>query len=250
MVPAVSLVGLLVYFVATGAIGTRLLRLWWRTRELPELSTGIGYIAAGTLGWSLVLAGHAPPIIDTPIGLAVQIAAVFFLSVGSLSVAIGTWRIFRPQHAWVGAICGVLALLLIVDFVHNAVLQHTPFVRATSPWYWPGAIGRAVAFVWSPLESTRYYRLLRLRLRLGLVEPVVVNRFLLWAISGLTSLATTVLALGGTILDVDLSHPDAFLAAYAVLGVTGALALWLAFFPPQRYLDAIEGRTSSEGGET
>jgi hypothetical protein len=48
--------------------------------------------------------------------------------------------------------------------------------------HWIGWAGRTAAALGIAFESFRYWRMLRRRLRLGLADPVVTNRFLLWGI--------------------------------------------------------------------
>ena len=43
-----AVVGLLVFLFATASIGLRLLGLWRKTRQLPELTVGISYLFGGT----------------------------------------------------------------------------------------------------------------------------------------------------------------------------------------------------------
>ena len=50
------------------------------------------------------------------------------------------------------------------------------------PGHWIGWLGRTMAIFGVAFESFRYWRMLRRRLRLGLADPVVTNRFLLWAV--------------------------------------------------------------------
>src|SRR6185503_7384223 len=114
---AVSLAGLLVFLFATSSIGLRLLWLWIKTRELPELTLATAYLAGGSLGWTLTLAGSTPPILHTPLGLTLRTLAVFFLSLGAVGLAVGTWRIFRPEQPWVGVLCAGYAILLSSEFV-------------------------------------------------------------------------------------------------------------------------------------
>lgn len=242
---AISLAGLLIFLFATTSIGLRLLWLWFKTHELPELTLATAYLAGGPLGWTLTLVGSLTANLHTPLGLTLRTIGVFFLSLGSVGLFAGVWRIFRPEHRWIGAVCALYCSVLVADFVRNAVLHGTPFLRANEPWFWPGSIGRSLPFWWSTYESLRYYALLRRRLRLGLVDPALANKLLLWGISGLAASAMSVLALAGTIFDFDYRYAKATFTAYGALGMASAVAIWLAFFPPDRYLRYIaenEGR--------
>ena len=51
------------------------------------------------------------------------------------------------------------------------------------PWYELGFWARAGAFAWPAFESGRYAAAMRRRLAIGLGDPVLADRFRLWAIS-------------------------------------------------------------------
>ena len=94
---------------------------------------------------------------------------------------------------------------------------------------------------------------MRKQLSLGLAEPLVANRFLLW---GVGSLCRFLMVLGGAI-------PSIFFAADAIefapglvgftvlaVGLAGlgvAVSYWLTFFPTQSYVRFIERRHGTLG---
>jgi hypothetical protein len=100
------------------------------------------------------------------------------------------------------------------------------------------------AFTWAGLESFAYYRRVRRRLALGLSDPVVVNRFLLWAVTGfaigLLATVIAVLLLQGRAILVD---PIA-LSVISGASVFGGTAWLLTFLPPAFYLDFVRARAS------
>ena len=88
-------------------------------------------------------------------------------------------------------------------------------------------------------------RSVRKRLRLGLAEPAVVERFVLWGsamwlAAFLTTISMVMEAMGwvmiGTVAGALLVGP---------LGLGIALLLWLAFFPPRAYLAWVTRRTAA-----
>lgn len=244
---ALSAVGVIVFWIATTSIGVRLLRLWLKTWLVPELTIGTSYVASGTLGWTFVLVGSSPALRFTPLGLALRTVGVFCMSLGSLALAVGTWRVFRPEMRALAIPIAVLAATLSADFVRNALLHRTPFVRADDAWYWPGALGRSLPIWWSTYETFRYHALLRRRLRLGLIEPVIVNKLFLWGVSGACGTSMAILAVAGTVFDFDYRYAETNLMIYGVLGAIGAAAIWLAFFPPERYVKYVAAR-GGQGG--
>ena len=98
------------------------------------------------------------------------------------------------------------------------------------------------SYVWTAIESFRYRAMLRRRVALGLAEPGLANRFLLWGLAGVFASAgigiSTWIALSG----VDpTGHPVSMLAI-GTAGFVTSLALYLAFVPPAAYRRWIEGR--------
>jgi hypothetical protein len=208
---------------------------------------GTAYFAGGTLGWALTLFGSSPPLVYTGLGLALRTFAVFCLSLGSMGLGVGTWRIFRPERRWMVWAFSVLGAVLVAEFVRNALLERTPFVRADQLWYWPGALGRSLPFWWSTYESLRYHGLLRRRLRIGLSTPVLANKMLLWSVSGVVGSVMCFLAVAGTVFDFDYRYGAAMAATYGALGVVSATCIGLAFFPPERYLKFVARASAAAG---
>ncbi len=120
---------------------------------------------------------------------------------------------------------------------------------------------------WAFFETANYYRMMRRRSALGLADPLVTNRFLLWsiwtgsmAILPLFLVVTRVLAivkgagvdpLHGVSGANQLSNDDPMLlAALGVIASTGLAAiaaLWLCFFPTDAYASWIRSGHSGEG---
>ena len=106
-----------------------------------------------------------------------------------------------------------------------------------------------LAFAWGGFEALRYFFLLRRRQALGLADPVVTNRFLLWAIADWTavvlcgSVASFLLAGKAVLID-----PLA-LCTIALAGTVMSVTWYLTFFPPAAYLRYV-GHAPGEGDGT
>jgi hypothetical protein len=93
------------------------------------------------------------------------------------------------------------------------------------------------ALFWGSLEAFRYWGRMRKRTRLGLADPAVTNRFLLWSIgAGSAGLGSAI----GTGASFALGMPSLqipwVLALSSAHGMVAAVAMWLAFLPPQAWL--------------
>jgi hypothetical protein len=124
-------------------------------------------------------------------------------------------------------------------------------------WSQLGVLARGLAFLWAAIESFRYFGLLRRRLRVGLADPVLVNRFLLWGIATSTAFGIYALALVNLL---ESSTHDVAAGVFgptwalltSVLGITSGVCTWLAFLAPtpyRRWLEsyAANGSTSKSG---
>jgi hypothetical protein len=125
--------------------------------------------------------------------------------------------------------------------------------------YWLVVALRELVFVWMAVESFRYWTLLRRRLRLGLADPLVTNRFLLWAawafsivLLGLSDPGARIwyFAASGT---TELWVPEAgrpivlvVIAGTSVLGIGAAITLFLTFFPTAAFQRWVAARAERE----
>jgi hypothetical protein len=102
---------------------------------------------------------------------------------------------------------------------------------------------RFLCFAWGTYEAMRAYAMARRRLELGLADPVVVNRFLLFSVwFGAMGIMPVTLAwtrfTGGV-------AAQAAAAGFGpkVIGSVMIVALILTFFPPRRYLAWVAAST-------
>jgi hypothetical protein len=123
---------------------------------------------------------------------------------------------------------------------------------------------RLIPTCWAFYESCRYWLSMRRRETLGLADPILTNRFLLWSIwTGAVTLlpmivlvirTLSIIALGN---DQFIEGPGAVLmpmvlqiirVIFVIVAPIAAVALSLSFFPPAAYLDRI--RVRAEASQT
>ena len=224
------------------ALGVRLLRLSHRTGARPELWLGLAFLFAGGSAWLIPLA--ATDGLPTPTARSLAFIAQGGLAVAIAFLALFTGCVFRPDSSSDSA-TRWLAPLLVAANVAAAVA-----VFASGMPLPVGRVGlfvllsRCAVLLWLFVESAFYAQRMRRRVRLGLGDPLVANRFTLWAIwtGALACIPLFVLALRmlGALeaLVPGTPLPAAVRSIIAVLGMGGAAALvacWLAFFPPATY---------------
>lgn len=229
------------YALVTLAIGARLMLLSARTRQLPELLIGAALLLLAGLGYPLSAVAREVP------DLAGSTRAVLGAT-GGLLAAIGlsantgfTWVLFRRGVPWANALLASIGLGASGLFVAQSVVGG--WAGGELFWGWlPAWI--TVSFGWASLECGRYHLLLRRRLRLGLADPVVADRFLLYAAA--TGLAVLINLVGWVYWwrDVEMITDPGGGVFLSVFASAASVLMMLAFFPPHAYLARVRARAS------
>ena len=107
------------------------------------------------------------------------------------------------------------------------------------------------ALAWGAVEAYGWFLRMRRRTAIGLGDPLVANRFLLWSLgAGLAGAGSAV----GTVVGIATGRPmnelPALTLALSLFGLASAIALWLAFVPPARYLDWVRSRAQAQNAST
>ena len=89
-----------------------------------------------------------------------------------------TWRVFRPDDPGARAICLGLSAILVAAWATEGLVRGF-HAGAIDGWLTVVLGLRGLGFAWAGIESARYWLQLRRRQRLGLADPLLVNRFLL-----------------------------------------------------------------------
>lgn len=235
-------VGFLAFFFVALAVGIRLLWLAHRTRELPELCIGIGVLGIGPVGFgaavaALQLEAGAP-------GAAAGLAAVGLLgnAAGVCFKVVFNWRVYHADNTglrWL-VVAGVLTYGVI--FVVNAV-RGFPAQPPVDVYYYARILPQVAALLWGAFEALRYWGLMRRRLRIGLADPVVTNRLLLWGIGAFSAgFGTLVGVVAQVFLGVSSAETPWVMASSSAHGFVAAVAMGLAFVPPRAYTRWVAAR--------
>jgi len=170
------------------------------------------------------------------------------IRIAALSILVFTWRVFRRGSIWATCLAGLLAVALFVSYFGFPFTRIHAATAMDRLWYDVFAVARTICLAWGSVESLVYHRGARRRLRLGLADPLVTDRFLLWGIG----LAATATLMGSTLwasaLGVDPSIP-AWVLTESLLGLMGAVPIWLTFFPPNAYRRFVTGRSAPDADE-
>ena len=233
----IAAIGGLAFILTSLITGARMLMLWNRTRQLPEFVLGAGLFMMGGLGYPLTLLAEFGAFL--PDGARSALVGANYLNTifGQILVVFFTIRVFRPTSRWARGSLFVIAGLFAAIFVNHVV---THGVR-------PVALGGAHAPIaqtlltvlclgWAGLESFLYYLKLRRRRVIGLADPLLVNRILLWAIGMACAATITGVSAAFTALGIPFNQSTVGILTTGVMGTGCSLSVWFAFFGPGWYV--------------
>lgn len=220
----------------------RLLRLGLRTGERPELLLGLYFGCAGQW-YVLYNAPHflglesLPPLVEQGVEWAYVIGVVPYL--------LFIRATFRAESGWAMAVVAASTLLLFAGAAASSLSGGFSNVMS-DPAYLIEWTGYTVPCVWLCGESAITHAAAKKRAKIGLCEPIVANRYLLFAGFGFFQ----VVACAADILWASGNEVGSVAASfsYALLGgseIASVAVLWLAFFPPRTYSTWIARRVAA-----
>jgi len=234
------------------AIGLRLLLLSRRTGGRPERLLGLGLGMTGGFGYGLLiivsLAHQANGGTFSNLLTALGLLGKAIHDLGVLAMLGFILTVFRPGERWARVLAGVMAVVLLVGYVGNAATGGFVESRPQGFWYWLGFTVIGTYPMWAAAEAFRYHGLMRKRRALGLADPVVVSRFLMWGIASLFAVAAiwtvSLPAILGLSLEEQLRWSPFVLSLTGIWGIGAISSYWLTFFPPAWYRARIAAAAS------
>jgi hypothetical protein len=226
----------LAYLIA----GFRLYRLSVRTGEAPERLLGATFLV-----WSLsYLCWQLPIALETgSLAMPLLFAGRISEDIGSVTFALFLRVVFRNQERWATWLVVAVAVGMMVGIGGSLWVGDWEGTRPLSnPWWWLEIVGIVAVFAWTGIEGFIQHHKARQRLRLGLCDPTVCNRYLLW---GLTGVVWTVYQFAAIVQQIEYEATQVWSASMD--SVTGGLDLaaialiWLVFFPPRFYQRWVAG---------
>ena len=231
-----------------GTVGLRLVLLWRRTREIPEMSLGFGLVIV-SLSMPVSAIGRAPATAMEPLGRICFAGGLALAVTGIALMVFFNYWVFRRGTAWAKALLVLMGALLVTsiaymsvaNFQGDSVLEIKTVMR-------PGTLTLMVTilacFAWAALESFRYHAALRRQLVLGLADPVAANRFLLWGVAGATCSILMAVIIACVLTGMTILREPIPLLAIAACGVIMSASWYLTFFAPPGYQRFIRERAA------
>lgn len=232
-------------------LGLHLARIAQRSHALPDRLLSTFFL--------LIAIGVPPRMISVDIATRVGLtwtnfwfttAANFVIGGGLACLAAFTWQVFRPESARAKkAFLGFVAAIAVV-FVSGATSLEAAAGSGPVAIAFNG-LG-AVALLWSFVECVLYYGTMRRRRALGMADPIVTNRFLLWSLwtgaIALQAILMMSLRIGlwstgaGEVISGGHDPGGSWLALIgaakgllAVVAPAAVVSVWLSFSPPAAY---------------
>jgi hypothetical protein len=245
-----SAIGNGLFTLAMLVAAVRCLLLWRRTRQLPELAVGAGFFLIAGVGYPLMAASGLGNAAAAGVNLWLLGGGLAGIGLGIFSLQVFIWQAFRPGAAWAAGLAfatlaaGVVVTLGAIHALASAPSDVAP-VESGRSWWLALRLLFEAWYVWTAAESLHEYTRARRRQAIGLSDPVVVNRFLLFGGMG------AYLAVNGAVamvLEFNGASPLVDMAPALVLAANGTVAaalILLAFLPPKAYVDFIRARDAA-----
>ena len=250
LVQSYHLLATLLFVCVSAVVSVRLLLLARRTRCKPELFLGLGLLGTAVLGYGVMIAailvrGPENTIATTALARTLQGAGTVLHDLGVSMILLFVLTTFRSGERWATALTALLLAALWSGGI-GWELENGFRDAGVGNGFW--VLRYAVIWtyaLWPMVESYRYYALMRKRLALGLVDPLVTNRFFLWGSGSLGTALATWTASSPFLMT---AHPELALAwmpaiqiATATIGVATVVIYSLTFFPPAAYRSWVVG---------
>jgi hypothetical protein len=230
------------FVLASAIVGARLCRLSAETRRFAELQIGAGLLLLAVLGYPLMVVARKAQALGDPTRGCIAFSAALCLAVGGGLIVAFVRGVFRPHAP------AARAVLYAYVAAASLVLVGQTFGAGWSGWAlrqegsWAAARWLTLLPIcWGGVESLLYWRRMRRRRALGIADPVVTDRFRLFGISmscGFVANAGTVLC---QVLGIEVVGTSLGAVVVSPAGLA-AVALWLAFLPPEAYTRRLRRR--------
>jgi hypothetical protein len=151
-------------------------------------------------------------------------------------------NVFHPGEAWARWLAGTCAVVLFMGVVFSALGGDLEGVALNNKWFWFEWIGYTLPFFWLAVDAFLAYRSAKRRVRIGLTDPLLANRYLLWAFFALAQAAASFALI---LMYVEYAAAQTYTAwtdfAVGGLELFSIGTLWLVFFAPALYRRWLEG---------
>lgn len=220
-------------------VGSPILLRGLRTGDKPAIYLGLAVFLEG-LEWLLWALAVYTPLAGTPLGNAAEIACRFAIAGLATAMLLFTREVFRNGSRAATVFCSTAFLAMWGSIVAGGISGDWAGNRTDTAWVWIESVTQLCIFAWTFAEPAALYRNMRRRAQIGLGNPILANRILLWSIYGGGFTLSQVLWVCVLSIYDDVTALGVLIAGASIVG---QFAVALAFFPPARYLDWLRSGT-------
>lgn len=220
-------------------VGTPLWRLARRTGDPAARLIGATFLL-----WGLSYLLYNLPLVlrDEALMLPFFFGGRLAYDLGTLAIAMFTLRVFRKGERWARGLLLATAACLGFGVIGSAAVGDWEGVCPLSNrWFWVEWFGMCLPLAWVTVEGLLEHVSSRRRIALGLCEPIVSHRFLLWSLVGIFSLFSTVAMLPQYVeYEQEAQFSVAMDALVGTLEILTIALIALVFFTPRWYRRWVE----------
>ncbi len=226
------------FFIALAVfMGLRFVRVFRREGRAPELFVGLSFIATsiGMVGGFVAITPGTPDglvrVAFAAGGIGIALAGAAVLRFNSLSFQAGKAKAQLVAHA--GLFVGVLIAALSAARAADAEIL---MLRSYDTVSVVPLLFLAACLAWLSVSSLGHWRQLSRRAAIGLADPLMVNRMLLYGVGGvLSTLSILIMAVPVIAFGWDPLENPVLRVLGVPLGVPIGPIYYLALIPPARY---------------
>jgi len=218
-----------------------LFRLGAKTGRVPERLLAATFLLFG-FSYILFEIAWVHEIFD-PISVVLDFSGRIALALGTLALAFFVHVVFRAGPGWgTWMVVGSAGLMFGGIAVSAAEGDWSGWSFVDGLGVWLDWLGRMIPPVWLGAEAFAHYMKAARRVNVGLCDPLVANRFLIWGIFGCMQVVTMFVEIPMYIAYETLGATPAWIDAAEGLAELASIGLiWLASFPPASYRNWITG---------
>jgi hypothetical protein len=205
---------------------------------------GLGILGIGPAGMSCLL-GAAAVFGWSPSASRVFTAVgLLAIAAGSIASCLFNRMVFRADSA--AARAWVFATTALYGVAFGIELATTRFADPLRPGLGGGFVSLlcTLNLLWGAAESLRYWLLMRRRLRLGLADPLVTSRFLLWGLGiGAAGVGSLISVVVQQVAGLSMAELPTLTFSNSLFGLASALLMGVAFLPPAAWRRYVQGHS-------
>ena len=237
------------YCTTAFVVAAKMLRLASRTGESPELLIGVALLVGGAVGYPASIAALLTASRDPALALRLTTGANLALYLSCFTMLLTWCVVYHRGQPWARYVVVAVSALLFVSFVDRTAAVDLQALsraeRSAHPGYLRSLAVQLLPHLLNAVSGLHYHSMLRRRVRLGLADPAVSNRIALWASGSVMVVLQYSYGLATPWMSQWFDASAVSSVIVGSFGLTIAILLAFAFFPPDRYLRWVRLRAQA-----